>query len=223
MNKLLLSSILFNFCALIGAIVMAAQNDFYTASGSYGYYWFLTILSLAVSIAGYHYHVRSTVKINHQYTIYITFGVYAFFTISWFGVSASLASISRECLYYKNELTGYYSYTGQRFSCDGEVISSIFGFLSFFVWAYASYHTGKKLYHHLNGTTGTTESPIPLEPVSTPPIFVIGDDEIDEALRSLPSKSTPTQTSESIQTETAQSTIDATVGDLTSVIVQSDF
>ena len=181
-NRLILASIVCNVGSLIGAMVMAGQNDYYyTITSSYGYYWFISIMSLLVSAGGYYYHVMGNEqideKIKHQYAIYVMAGVAAFFTLSWFGEAVSFASLSRECTQLKDGLNSaeFSYYTGQRFSCDGGIIATLFAFLSLGVWGVTSYIVGRVVYNKLWGTPA--ESPIELTPTPAPnPVFTIGDE-----------------------------------------------
>jgi hypothetical protein len=76
-----------------------------------------------------------------QYLSYAFVVVSVLYPIFWLAASASVASHLRDCLYIKNKLREYdddFYFWGYRFNvqCDGEIVSTSFGFANFIVWVY---------------------------------------------------------------------------------------
>jgi|UniRef100_A0A6C0AL48 hypothetical protein len=191
-RKFFIASIILSIGSIVGVSVWADSNDIFTLSDSYSFYWFVAITSLLFSLASYFTHTlkyiisytRQSTKLSnlHMYAVSIFGSIY---TIFWLGASASVASNLRYCLVIKNNYR-YYNY-----NCNGQIISTVFGFLNFILWCILCYYSGSYWYYityvkndiELQSNQGTNVSPIPIteelpsipiieELPSIPPVFV---------------------------------------------------
>lgn len=138
---LLTANLLFSLGGIVGNSLWAASNDVYTLSSAYEFYWFVTVSSFLIGVGGVVYHsgqikTLGNVKNNIFYTFIVISVLYPIF---WLAASASVASHLRDCLYIKERLEKYdddFYFRGYRFNlkCDGEIVSTSFGFANFIVW-----------------------------------------------------------------------------------------
>jgi len=140
---LLTANVLFSIGGIVGNSLWAASNSIYTLSSAYEFYWFVTVSSFLIGVGGSVYH-SGVVKYSEnvkQYLSYAFVVVSVLYPIFWLAASASVASHLRDCLYIKNRLREYdddFYFWGYRFNvkCDGEIVSTSFGFANFIVWVY---------------------------------------------------------------------------------------
>lgn len=152
---LLYSSVVFSIGSIIGAGIFAAQDTIFTISSLYGFYWFVAVLSFGVSVCGVLYHdfpeklpaAVETFGSSDGYGLYVISGVSFVMTVFWLAAAAGVASLLNGCLYIKSNL---YTYDGQmNMSCDGEIITTTFGFVEVLVWCVVCYFLFKRLYSKL--------------------------------------------------------------------------
>jgi hypothetical protein len=140
---LLIANLLFSIGGIVGNSLWAASNSIYTLSSAYEFYWFVTVSSFLIGVGGSVYY-SGVVKYSEnvkQYLSYAFVVVSVLYPIFWLAASASVASHLRDCLYIKNKLREYdddFYFWGYRFNvqCDGEIVSTSFGFANFIVWVY---------------------------------------------------------------------------------------
>ena len=155
MQLILIANILLTIGAIVGISVFASQKgDIYILSDTYGFYWFLSIFSFLIGIFGYAYHQINYVKDQFpksEYSIYGMAFISLLFTVFWLSASASMASILRNCLYIKNLIyPNYYDLDySYNYTCNGEIITTTFGFSLFILWCIVTYIIGEKLYSKL--------------------------------------------------------------------------
>jgi len=153
MEVLLVANVVFSLCGIIGSIIWALEDDIYTLTSIYGFYWFVAIFSLLSGLFGYVVHGTSLLDsfISNEYGIYIM-SFYSFMmTLFWLCASASVARVCKDCLFIKNKyssLVDYY-YSKLNFTCNGEIVTMTFGFVLFILWCVISFLVGKKLYAHI--------------------------------------------------------------------------
>lgn len=141
-RQLFLLSIIFSIASIVGVSVWTNNNDFFTYSSSYEFYWFVSITSLLFSLFTYFVHsiplVIDTIKKNitlmnlHLFTVTV-FGIT--YTIFWLGTSASVASDLRYCIFLKN------TFKNTLINCQGKVVSTFFGFCNFILWSVILYYS----------------------------------------------------------------------------------
>jgi hypothetical protein len=158
MKVLLISNIFFSVCSVIGAIIWAVQDDIYTLTSIYGFYWFVSVFSFISSLLGYLFHTSSFMRNEDNfftntiqkkgYGIYFMFFYSFTMTLFWLCASASVTRVTRDCLYIKNKYSSIvdYYYSKSEFTCNGEIITMTFGFVLFIVWSIVLLFVGKKLY-----------------------------------------------------------------------------
>jgi hypothetical protein len=140
---LLTANVLFSLGGIIGNSLWAASNNVFTLSSAYEFYWFVTVTSFLIGVGGMVYHSGKVqiVESVRKNLVYVFIVISVMYPIFWLAASASVASHLRDCLYIKKRLGNilddddYYFY-GYRFNlkCDGEIISTSFGFANFIVW-----------------------------------------------------------------------------------------
>jgi hypothetical protein len=158
MEVLLIANVVFSLCSLVGSIIWAVEDDIYTLTAIYGFYWFVSIFSLLSGLFGYVVHKTSLLKNiklvpfnSNEYGIYIM-SFYSFLmTLFWLCASVSVARVCRDCLYIKNKYSSIvdYYYSKLSFNCNGEIITMTFGFVLFILWSIVTFLVGKKLYLHI--------------------------------------------------------------------------
>lgn len=158
MEVLLIANVVFSLCGLVGSIIWAIEDDIYTLTSIYGFYWFVSIFSLLSGLFGVLVHKTSLFKnINfvpfnlNEYGIYIM-SFYSFLmTLFWFCASVSVARVCSDCLFIKNKYSSVvnYYYSKLSFNCNGEIITMTFGFVLFIVWSIVTFLVSKKLYLHI--------------------------------------------------------------------------
>jgi hypothetical protein len=157
MEVLLVANCVFSLCGVIGSIIWAVEDDIYTLTSIYGFYWFVSVSSLVSGLFGYFVHKTSLFRnINTNLFNAKEYGIYAMFfysfimTLFWICASASVARVTRDCLYIKNKYSSIvdYYYSKLTFTCNGEIVTMTFGFASFIVWCIVTFLVGKKLYSH---------------------------------------------------------------------------
>jgi hypothetical protein len=158
MKVLLIANIFFSVCSVIGSIIWAVQDDIYTLTSIYGFYWFVSVFSFISSLLGYLFHTSSFMRNEDGfftntiqkkgYGIYFMFFYSFTMTLFWLCASASVTRVTRDCLYIKNKYSSIvdYYYSSSEFTCNGEIITMTFGFVLFIVWSIVLLFVGKKLY-----------------------------------------------------------------------------
>jgi len=156
-RKLFLASIILSICSIAGVSVWADSNDVFTLTNSYVFYWFVSITSFLFSLSAYFLmyeknminYTKQNIKLSnlHMYTVSIFGTIYIIF---WLGASASVASDLRYCLSIKNNFKNAYYYFNilynYNYNCNGEIVSTVFGFFNFILWCVIVYYSGSFWY-----------------------------------------------------------------------------
>lgn len=146
-KNLLLTNTVFSFGGIIGAGVWQYYNDIYTLTNAYEFFWFVTITSFIIGITGYlFYRDLHHSKDNLLFSLLVSF-ISLLYTIFWLSCSATIARYLRECVYIKDKLNSIYFDDNYNYTCNGEIITTIFGFANFFVWAAICYFLFLSLYN----------------------------------------------------------------------------
>jgi hypothetical protein len=153
-NTILLAlNVAFSAGGIAGASVLASQNEFYSLSSAYGFYWFVTVLSFVVGVSGGVYHLVPSVKETvgeNQYGVYIMSFTSFTMLVFWLSAASSVANLLQGCLYIKNRFDSVLiEIDNKAFSCDGEIIMTTFGFADFIVWGIVSFFVFRSLYNKL--------------------------------------------------------------------------
>lgn len=149
-SQIYLSSLIFSLGSIIGISIWANSNDVFTLSSSYSFYWFVALTSFLVSLQLYCSHTvqfminytRSNMPLLtlHSYVIPVFGGIY---TIFWLGAAAGVASDLKSCLYIKrNYIPTRFNRFDDDYNCNGEIVSTVFGFANFVVWCTIIYYGG---------------------------------------------------------------------------------
>lgn len=149
-QALLYSSVIFSVGGIIGAIVFGVQDSIFTLSSVYGFYWFVAIMSLLISVGGVLYHEFPGVlpakvvswRDTNTYGVYIISAVSILMSVFWLSAAAAMGNIMSVCLYLQNSLE-------VSVTCKGEIVATTFGFAEFVVFAVVSYYVGVKAYKKL--------------------------------------------------------------------------
>lgn len=166
-RKLFIVSIILSIGSIAGVSLWADSNDIFTLSDTYVFYWFVAITSLLISLALYSYHsikmiinyTKQNVKLSNLHMYFVTF-LGSIYTIFWLGASASVASNLRYCLVIRNNFR--YNFFNNFYNCNGQIISTFFGFLNFILWSVIVYYGGTHWYNIYKKET-VTSSDIELE------------------------------------------------------------
>jgi hypothetical protein len=182
MQLILLANIILSIGAIVGISVFASQTgDIFISSDTYGFYWFVSTFSLLTGIVGYCYHKIDYVKQQFPKSEYIIYGmglISLLFTVFWLAASASMTSVLRNCLQIKNlkypeyiddDQTGsvIYFYYDYNYTCNGEIITTTFGYSLFILWCVVSYIVVMKLFSRLQTTQNPASLETPQEQVHT--------------------------------------------------------
>lgn len=169
---------LFSLSSLVGISLWASSDDVYVLTSSYNFYWFMSIFTLLFSILSILYykfpnvwnHLTSQMELTltDNQKLYTMGGISFVMSIMWLAAAASVADVTRECLHFKkywNSLlpdedyplydrfsNGYYDLT-YNYKCNGEIVSTTFGFLLFVTWLFMSFVLSKKVYSKLREPT----------------------------------------------------------------------
>lgn len=154
---LLVINVILNLGSLLGIVVWAIQDDIYTLTSIYGFYWFVSMFSLLSGLLGIIFHTMSNNNLSikilmNKYGIYIMTFYATIMSVFWFASSISVTQLTRDCLYIKNKyssLVDYY-YSKTEFTCNGEIISMSFGFGLLILWVVILIFISKNLYEHIN-------------------------------------------------------------------------
>ena len=188
MQLILLANIILSIGAIAGISVFASQiGDVFILSDTYGFYWFISTFSLLAGIIGYAYHKVNYVKQQFpqsEYGIYVMGVISLLFTVFWLAASASMTSVLRNCIQIKNvwypeylndgdddsvSLERYFNdddyvsstryLVSNNYTCNGQIITTTFGYSLFILWCVVSYLVAIKLFSRLQ----TTQNPESLE------------------------------------------------------------
>ena len=187
MQLILLANIILSIGSIVGIAIFASQpNDMYISSDAYGFYWFVSTFSLLSGIFGYAYHKVNYVKQQFPKSEYGIHGmalISLLFTVFWLAASASMTSVLRNCLQIKNLMHPRYLNDGEsissarylndgesissaryllysyNYTCNGQIITTTFGFSLFILWCIVSYIVAIKMFSRLQ----TTQNPESLE------------------------------------------------------------
>lgn len=158
MQLILLANILLSIGAIAGISVFASQtNDVFILTDTYGFYWFVSTVSLLIGIVGYAYHQVDYVRQQFpksEYSIYGMALMSLLFTVFWLAASASMVSLLRNCLQIKNMVYSRYYYNNYvyNYTCNGQIMTTTFGFSLFILWCVVSYILAIKLFSRLQQT-----------------------------------------------------------------------
>jgi hypothetical protein len=157
MEVLLVANVVFSLGGVIGSIIWSLEDDIYTLTAIYGFYWFVSIFSLVSGLFGYVFHATTFFKQKvfhfnlNEYGIYIM-SFYSFLmTLFWLCASVTVSRVCKDCLYIKNKYSSIvdYYYSNLAFTCNGEIVTMTFGFMLFILWCIVTFLVGKKLYSHI--------------------------------------------------------------------------
>lgn len=170
MDSILLFNTVLSVGAIAGSAVWAAQNDIFTLSSAYNFYWFVSVLSFLLCAFGYVLHMKTPLNtLSFNYSS-IVLGIVALVVLFWLSAAASVASVSRDCIYIKNRFGSRFYYfqdtqiNNDSLSCTGEIITTTFGFASFVVWCIVSYFVGKHVYSSYPNPTNQGSGPVTANP-----------------------------------------------------------
>lgn len=150
----IMTNIFFNFGSLIGLIVWASQDDIYTLTSIYEFYWFVSIFSLLTGFVGFFLYLKPDFIKNtkfEDYKIYIIMFYSVLMSVFWLAAAASISKLCRDCLYIKNKYSSIvdYYYSKNKFTCDGEILSTTFGICLLLLWLIVFLFVSKKLYEQM--------------------------------------------------------------------------
>ena len=150
----IMTNIFFNFGSLIGLIVWASQDDIYTLTSIYEFYWFVSIFSLLTGFVGFFLYLKPDFIKNtkfEDYKIYIIMFYSVLMSVFWLAAAASISKLCRDCLYIKNKYSSIvdYYYSKNKFTCDGEILTTTFGICLLLLWLIVFLFVSKKLYEHI--------------------------------------------------------------------------
>jgi small-conductance mechanosensitive channel len=174
MDSILLFNTVLSVGAIAGSAVWAAQNDIFTLSSAYNFYWFVSVVSFLLCVSGYVLHMKTpltTLSFNYSS---IVLGIVALVVLFWLSAAASVASVSRDCIYIKNRFGSRFYYfqdtqiNNDSLSCTGEIITTTFGFASFVVWSIVSYFVGKHVYSSYQTPSSGVANSSPGDPAAGP-------------------------------------------------------
>lgn len=176
-RKLFIATIISSIGSIAGISIWADSNDIFTLSDSYRFYWFVAIASLLFSLALYFYHsikmiidyTKQNVKLSnlHMYVVIFFGGINIIF---WLGASAGVASNLRYCLVSRSNFN--YSY-----NCNGQIISTFFGFLNFILWCVIFYYSSAYWYNIYKKTKDIELQSNLKQPVQ-PSVLVLNKEEL---------------------------------------------
>lgn len=150
----IMANIFFNFGSLIGLIIWASQDDIYTLTSIYEFYWFVSIFSLLTGFFGFFLYLRPDFIKNtkfEDYKIYIITFYSVLMSVFWLAAAVSISKLCRDCFYIKKKYSSIvdYYYSKNKFTCDGEIISTTFGFCLLILWLIIFLFVSKELYQHI--------------------------------------------------------------------------
>ena len=162
------SNTIANFAGIIGVSVWASSNsNWWGVSSAYGFYWFAVITSFLISGFGLSFYgctwVHSRVDVLPKFTNIFWVATQALYTIFMLSAGASVAQESSGCTAWD---TQYYNFSKL---CDGMIVSAVFGFVSFALWASLTVLTSMDIYRdYKNGQTTPVapQPPPPPQPVA---------------------------------------------------------
>jgi flagellar biosynthesis GTPase FlhF len=139
---LAVTNIVFNIGALVGISVWASSNDIYTSTDSYGFYWFVTIVSNVIGVLGYIYHVTPYLKEyvtseNKTYVGYFMLVLTVLNSVFWLSAASSTSVVLKNCLVLKRTFDRYTLFSffdDSNLTCNGQIVSVVFGFLELLLW-----------------------------------------------------------------------------------------
>lgn len=134
------TSLILGIGALAGAGVWQSNNDIFTLSPSYGFYWFMCILTIIIGalgcIATVVPFVRNTLtkcEVNDVAIGIFLVGVSFVGSVCWLATFASIAKLCSDCVYIKDKYLRYYTLVHGH-NCHGQIVSTTFGGLLFLLW-----------------------------------------------------------------------------------------
>jgi hypothetical protein len=135
--------VVLNVGCISGAAVWAHENDIFTLSSSYSFFWLISILSFFASCSSY-LLLKTNASVASSKFSFVLCGLVTFF---WLCVAVSVASVCRDCIYLKSHAGSYnpgqVDYSTN--TCSGEIIATTFGFASLIVWGLLCYLIGKNV------------------------------------------------------------------------------
>lgn len=153
--------------SIVGAGIWAASNDIFTLVGIYDFHWFVSVTSLLVSVIAYIIHTFSFVfdVIQQRNLIYIhivsVLLIGGLYTLFWFISAVNISVVVRQCNDIKHTYSHFLNddlksvYNPYNYSCDGEIVSMIFSYVNFIIWAFILFKSSKTWYriYVFNNTT----------------------------------------------------------------------
>lgn len=144
-QALMYSSVAFSVGGIIGAILFGVEDTIFTLSSAYGFYWFVTLMSLSVSLGGVVFHNMQSAlpqKLLNVCNLYMISSVSFVMLVLWLSAAATVGNILSVCMYMKNELH-------VDVKCNGLIVATTFGFAEFLVWSVVSFFLSTRLYNTL--------------------------------------------------------------------------
>lgn len=137
-----IATFVLSLLVIVGLSIWNIENDIYIYlySHSYEFLWFLVIFNmiLSISIIGLTIYKKSRTYIETQLyelgkLVYIIFTpAILILSVCWLAISASIAKIANECSQFKNLVKN--DHFINNFTCTGEIMISIFGFVLFIIY-----------------------------------------------------------------------------------------
>jgi len=140
-------NILFSLGNIIGLSIISSQRAFFLVLlGTYNFNWFVSVFSFIIGVGGILYHGMPSIKEKmsfNKYGIYFMSGLNFFMSIFWLGAAASMGTALSDCLYIKENFDRF---DNTSLNCNGEIISTPFGFANVLVWSIALYYSSLSAY-----------------------------------------------------------------------------
>ncbi len=114
-----LMNIISSLGALAASIVWTMFSDVNTFNGGYGFYWFITLLSLIFGLCGALYFCTA-----HNASVYYVKSTCTLFFILWLAASVVVAYYLQQCMALVNNAN----------QCLNDILTVTFGFLNVLVW-----------------------------------------------------------------------------------------
>lgn len=154
MQSVLIVNFLLNIGSFIGIILWAVQQDIYTLTSMYEFYWCVSVMSLLVSVLGLLFHKYNLLRdpiSKSGYGIYFMTFLSFILCLFWFSAAVSITRLTKDCLYVKNKYNSIIDYYfDSNFTCNGEIISMSFGYVLFMFWGIILINSIKKMLLQIN-------------------------------------------------------------------------
>ena len=134
------TSLILGIGALAGAAVWQSSNDIFTLNSSYGFYWFMCLLTIILGVIGCIATVVPFVKntlrkcdVDNVALGISLVGVSFVGSVCWLATFASIAKLCSDCVYIKDKYLQYYTLVHGH-NCNGQIVSTTFSGLLFLLW-----------------------------------------------------------------------------------------